>query len=345
MGTDEPTNAPGEDTGPGTDEVTHPGVALGTSPVEPTDPRIRGPGQGRARPIRPPAERMPTQPVVPVTVHGEVYADEPSIDESGKRRRRVREPGEEPIIRFQGIHKAFGSQVIYDGLDLDVYAGETLTIIGGSGVGKSVMLKLLIRLLEADGGTITAWGEDVREMNDAQLLRLRARVAMLFQGAALFDSMSVEDNIKYPLREHRWGTEAQMDARVEEVLDMVGVPGVQKKKPSQLSGGMRKRIGLARSIAMEPEVILYDEPTTGLDPVNIRRINGLILRLQQQLGVTSIVVTHDMDTVFTITDRLAMVYERGIAFTGTPEEARTSDFRYLREFVQGGRGTLGDDDL
>jgi len=305
---------------------------------EPTDPALR-----RQRPPRPRALQAPQ--ASPVVVSAEPAHDEPSIDERGKRRRRVRAPGEEPIIRFEGVRKAFGSLVIYDGLDLDVYAGETLTIIGGSGVGKSVMLKLLIRLLEADSGRITAWGEDVRSMDAAALLRLRARVAMLFQGAALFDSMSVADNIKYPLREHRWGTEAQMDERVAEVLEMVGIPGIENKKPSELSGGMRKRVGLARSIAMEPEVILYDEPTTGLDPVNVRRINGLILRLQQQLGVTSIVVTHDMDTVFTVTDRLALVHDKGIAFTGTPEEARDSDFRYLREFVQGGSGTLDDEEL
>ena len=306
---------------------------------EPTDPKLRP----AHRPPRPRALRAP-QPR-PVVASVERVPDDPSIDERGKRRRRVRAPGEEPIIRFEGIQKAFGPLVIYDGLDLDVYAGETLTIIGGSGVGKSVMLKLLIRLLEADAGRITAWGEDVRTMDAAALLRLRARVAMLFQGAALFDSMSVADNIKYPLREHRWGNETQMDERVAEVLEMVGIPGIQDKKPSELSGGMRKRVGLARSIAMEPEVILYDEPTTGLDPVNVRRINGLILRLQQQLGVTSIVVTHDMDTVFTVTDRLALVHEKGIAFTGTPEQARSSDFRYLREFVQGGSGTLDDDEF
>jgi len=252
-------------------------------------------------------------------------------------------PGAQPVITLRGVHKAFGAQRIYAGLDLSVYPGETLTIIGGSGVGKSVMLKLLIGLLPYDDGEIRAFGEEVSQMDDTRLLKLRSRVAMLFQGAALFDSMTVEDNIKYPLREHRWGTEAEMDARVAEVLEMVDMPGIQQKKPAQLSGGMRKRVGLARAIAMKPEVILYDEPTTGLDPVNVRRINGIILSLQEKLGVTSIVVTHDMDTVFTVTDRLAMVYDRKIAFEGTPEEARKSDFRYLREFVQGGFGVLDED--
>ena len=249
----------------------------------------------------------------------------------------------ETIISFRGIAKAFGDNQVYESLDLDIVRGETLTIIGGSGVGKSVCLKILIGLLEPDAGTVHAFGENVPDLDRKGLLRLRSRIAMLFQGAALFDSMTVEENIKYPLIEHNWGSTAQMDKRVEEVLEMVDMPGIQKLKPAELSGGMKKRVGLARSIAIQPEVILYDEPTTGLDPVNVRRINGLILSLQERLGVTSVVVTHDMDTVFTITDRLAMVYEKRIAFVGTPDEARAHDLRYLREFIKGGKGTLAED--
>jgi len=249
----------------------------------------------------------------------------------------------EPIITFRNVAKAFGPKVVYEDLNLDVFPGETLTIIGGSGMGKSVALKLLIGLMSPDAGTVTAFGDDVTRLDNKGLLRLRGRIAMLFQGAALFDSMTVAENIKYPLIEHDWGDDAKMDQRVEEVLGMVDMPGVQHLKPAELSGGMRKRVGLARAIAVEPEVILYDEPTTGLDPINVRRINGLILALQKRLGVTSVVVTHDMDTVFTITDRLALVYERRIAFAGTPDEARASDLRYLREFVQGGKGTLDED--
>ena len=247
------------------------------------------------------------------------------------------------IIRFKGVSKAFGEKSVLEDVTLDVRRGETLTIIGGSGTGKSVSLKILIRLLEADGGSMTAFGEEITTMDDRGLLGLRRRIAMLFQGAALFDSMTVAENIKYPLIEHRWGTEAQMDQRVEEVLGMVDMPGVQALKPAELSGGMRKRVGLARAIAIQPEVILYDEPTTGLDPINVRRINGLILSLQKKLGVTSIVVTHDMDTVFTVTDRMALLYQKRIAFIGTPDEARVSDLRYLREFIAGGKGTLDED--
>ena len=247
------------------------------------------------------------------------------------------------IIQFQGVAKSFGDKCVYESLDLSIQRGETLTIIGGSGVGKSVCLKMLIGLMRPDQGSIHAFGDSVPALDGKGLLRLRSRIAMLFQGAGLFDSMSVEENIKYPLVEHGWGTRAEMDKRVAQVLEMVDMPGIQKLKPAELSGGMKKRVGLARSIAIEPEVILYDEPTTGLDPVNVRRINGLILSLQERLGVTSIVVTHDMDTVFTITDRLAMVHDKRIAFVGTPAEAQAHDFRYLNEFIKGGRGTLDED--
>lgn len=263
-------------------------------------------------------------------------------DEPTAVRKASGEPGE-VIIRFSDVHKSFGSKVVYEGLSFDVRRGETLTIIGGSGVGKSVCLKMLIGLLKPDGGSIQAFGQEVVGMDEKQLLPVRSRIAMLFQGGALFDSMTVAENIKYPMIEHRWGTPERMDERVHEVLDLVDMPGVEQLKPSELSGGMKKRVALARTIAIEPEVILYDEPTTGLDPITIRRINGLILRLQERLGVTSVVVTHDMDTVFTVTDRLALVYQRGIAFTGTPEEARNSELRFLSEFVKGGRGTLDED--
>ena len=246
----------------------------------------------------------------------------------------------DPIIRFLNVQKAFGDKVIYDDLTLDVYAGETLTIIGGSGTGKSVALKLLIRLLQPSGGRIEAFGYDVGALKPKGLLEHRRRIAMLFQGAALFDSLTVEQNIKYPLIEHGWKSEAEMDDRVAECLGLVGMAGVQKLKPAALSGGMKKRVGLARAIAMKPEVILWDEPTTGLDPINVRRINGLILDMQRQLGVTSIVVTHDMDSAFTVTDRLAFLWDREIGWCGRKEDAQHSGIPALEEFVRGGRGVL-----
>ncbi len=247
---------------------------------------------------------------------------------------------QDPVIRFRGVCKAFGPKVIYAGLDLDVLPGETLTIIGGSGVGKSVMLKLLLGLLNIDQGSITAFGEEVTAMNAAALARLRQRIAMLFQGGALFDSMTVADNIKYPLLEQSWGDAAKIEARVGEVLEMVGLPGVEHLYPAEISGGMRKRVGLARAIAVGPEVILYDEPTTGLDPINIRRINGLIRHLQARMGVTSIVVTHDMDSAFTVADRFAMVRDQGIAYMGTLKETERCEIPWVRDFVVGGRGML-----
>ena len=236
-----------------------------------------------------------------------------------------------------------GPKVIYEDCTLDVYPGETLTIIGGSGTGKSVLLKMLTGLLHTDAGSIRAFGEEVTTKSERQMLAIRKRIGFLFQSGALFDSLTVSQNIKYPLREHHWGSEKKMDDRVAEVLDMVGLPGTQDLKPAALSGGMRKRVGLARAIAMNPEVILYDEPTTGLDPINVRRINGLILSLQKRLGVTSIVVTHDMDSCFTVTDRIAMLYNKRIAFVGTADETERSEIRYVREFVAGGRGTLDED--
>ncbi len=248
-----------------------------------------------------------------------------------------------PVIEFIGVKKAFGAKVIFEDATLAVYPGETLTILGGSGTGKSVLIKMLIGLLRHDGGSIKAFGQEVTGLDERGLLQIRTRIAMLFQSAALFDSLTVEQNIKYPLREHKWGTDAEMTDRVTEVLEMVGMPGSQKLKPSQLSGGMRKRVGLARAIAIQPEVILYDEPTTGLDPINVRRINGLILSLQARLGVTSIVVTHDMDSCFTVSDRIAMLYDRRIAFTGTADETQTCEIPYVREFIRGGRGTLDED--
>lgn len=252
-------------------------------------------------------------------------------------------PPGETIVRFAGVKKAFGPKVVFEDCTLEVRAGETLTIIGGSGTGKSVLLKMLIRLLSADAGSIQAFGQEVTRLDERHLLEVRRRIAMLFQGGALFDSLTVAQNIKYPLREHDWGTEKDMDDRVEEVLEMVGLPGTQKLKPAELSGGMRKRVGLARAIAIKPEIILYDEPTTGLDPINVRRINGLILSLQRKLGVTSIVVTHDMDSAMTVSDRFAMLYDKRIAFVGTREETQTCDMRYVREFIAGGRGTLDED--
>ncbi|MFO0614157.1 MAG: ATP-binding cassette domain-containing protein [Polyangiaceae bacterium] len=243
----------------------------------------------------------------------------------------------EPVITFRGVKKAFGPKVIYRSLNLDVHKGETLTIMGGSGVGKSVMLKLLIRLLDADGGEIRFHGRDVTHMGDREIADVRKRIAMLFQGAALFDSVTVGENVAYGLHEHfrKEMSASQMKERVEWALSLVGLPGIEAMRPADLSGGMKKRVGLARAIAIQPEVLLYDEPTTGLDPINTERINHLINGLKQALRVTSIVVTHDMKSAFTVSDRMAMVHSGEIILCGEPTEFRNSQDIRVSDFING----------
>ena len=241
------------------------------------------------------------------------------------------------IITFQGVHKSFGPKVIYSGLDLEVYDGETLTIIGGSGVGKSVMLKMLIGLLKVDCGSIWFRDKDIVQMTERELQGLRLRIAMLFQGAALFDSINVGENVAYGLREHfrKEMTEADIRKRVAWALGLVGLEGIETMAPSDLSGGMKKRVGLARAVALRPDVVLYDEPTTGLDPINTTRINHMIRGLRRSLGITSLVVTHDMASAYAISDRIAMVHRGRIIASGTPDEIRASGLPHLADFVRG----------
>jgi len=239
------------------------------------------------------------------------------------------------LIEFRGVQKAFGPKRVFVDLNLDIYEGESITVIGGSGMGKSVMLKLLIGLLDADAGSITFDGQQVVGASAKTLTEIRRRIGMLFQGAALFDSLSVSENVAYGLREHLKMSEKEMADRVHESLDSVGLPGIEDMWPSDLSGGMKKRVGLARAIAVHPEVILYDEPTTGLDPINVTRINQLILTLKRKLQVTSIAVTHDMLSAFTISDRIAMIDEGRVIFQGTVDEVRHADDRRVRDFIEG----------
>ncbi len=239
----------------------------------------------------------------------------------------------ETLISWKNVYKAFGPKRIFEGLDLEVRRGETLTIIGGSGTGKSVMLKCLIGLLYPDRGNIWFEGADVTTFGEKEIREVRKRVAMVFQGAALFDSLTVGENIAYPLREHlKELSEAQIAERVAKNLKMVNLPGIEQMRPSDLSGGMRKRVGLARAIAIEPEVILYDEPTTGLDPISTRVIDELIISMKKQLGCTSIVVTHDMDSAFRVSDRMAMLSKRRIVASGTVKEMQASTNPDVRAF-------------
>lgn len=243
-------------------------------------------------------------------------------------------PAEHPFVRFLHVKKAFGPKRIYSDLCLDIRKGETLTLLGGSGTGKSVMLKLLIGLVTADQGRIEVDGEDVAGFTDEQFLPIRRRISMLFQSGALFDSLSVGDNVAYPLREQAKFTEAEIADRVAERLEVVGLPGIQAMKPSDLSGGMRKRVGLARAIAVDPEMILYDEPTTGLDPMNTRRISELILSIQERLRVTSLVVTHDLPSAYMVSNRLAMLAHGRIAVALPKADFWRSPEKALRDFIE-----------
>ncbi|HOU90103.1 MAG TPA: ABC transporter ATP-binding protein [Polyangiaceae bacterium] len=241
------------------------------------------------------------------------------------------------LIQFKNVRKRFGPKVIYTGLDLEVRRGEVLTVVGGSGVGKSVMLKMLIGLLRADSGSILFDGSEVTRMRERQLAEVRRRIAMLFQAGALFDSLSVGQNVAYGLEEHFHNemTREQIEERVAWALGLVDLPGIEAMDPADLSGGMRKRVALARAIAVQPEVLLYDEPTTGLDPINTARVNHLIMGLQRKLAITSIVVTHDMKSAFSISDRVAMVHSGRIIAHGTVEQFRASSDARVTDFIEG----------
>jgi phospholipid/cholesterol/gamma-HCH transport system ATP-binding protein len=208
-----------------------------------------------------------------------------------------------------------------------------MTVMGGSGSGKSVMLKILIGLIRPDDGRVIFDGQDITDLAEAELFAVRRRASMVFQSSALFDSISVGENIAYPLREQGWTDDAEIERRVDETLELVGLPGIGRMRPADLSGGMRKRVGLARAIALRPEVILYDEPTTGLDPLNVRRISELILRMNEVLRVTSVVVTHDMASAFMVSDRMAMIAGGRIAAVGTADDFRRQRSGAVGEFV------------
>jgi phospholipid/cholesterol/gamma-HCH transport system ATP-binding protein len=241
----------------------------------------------------------------------------------------------EPLISFRNVHKTLGHQHVLRGVTLDAFPSETLVIIGRSGCGKSVLLKNLVGLMNPEAGSILVEGEEVVGMSERQLANIRRKIAIVFQGGALFDSLSVEENVAFPLLEERCHTSEAIRARVGEVLDAVGLSNQQRKMPSELSGGMRKRVALARALSRRPEVILYDEPTTGLDPVTTDSINKLIVRMRERYGVTSIVVTHDMKTVFSVADRIAMLHAGKVYAVNDPEELRKTNDPVLRSFIDG----------
>lgn len=239
------------------------------------------------------------------------------------------------LIEFRGVKKAFGTNEVYRDLNLDIHEREVITIIGGSGQGKSVMLKLLIGLLDVDGGEISFDGQRISGITEAQYAPIRRRVAMLFQAGALFDSLSTKENVAYGLREQLEMSELEISERVRESLTYVGLPGTEETWPADMSAGMKKRVSLARALAIRPEVLLYDEPTTGLDPINVTRIADLIEHLNETLDVTSVVVTHDMDTALAISDRIAMIQDGYVIFSGTPDELLASEDPRVRDFIEG----------
>src|SRR5580704_18625222 len=242
------------------------------------------------------------------------------------------------MIAVRSLAKKIGQQEILRGVDLEVRTGETLVIIGRSGGGKSVLLKHLVGLMKPDAGEIWVDNQNIVGMNERDLAAIREKVGILFQGGALFDSMTVEENIAFPLREAGVKDPTEIRDRVAEALEMVDLAGEQKKMPENLSGGMRKRVGLARTIVSRPACILYDEPTTGLDPIASDSINHLIRRLQKRLQVTSVVVTHDMKTAFHTADQVAFLHEGRIYFDGTVEALRESRDSVLRDFIDGRSG-------
>jgi phospholipid/cholesterol/gamma-HCH transport system ATP-binding protein len=239
------------------------------------------------------------------------------------------------MIEIRGLKKRLGRKQVLDGLDLEVRKGETLVVLGPSGTGKSVLLKHIIGLMRPDAGSIKVNGEEIVGMDERWLDRMRLNFGMLFQGAALFDSMTVGENVGLSLTEHTQMSSAEIRRRVSERLEWVGLKDAEQMKPASLSGGMKKRVGLARAMAMDPEIILYDEPTTGLDPITGDVINQLIRAMQQRLGVTSVVVTHELMSAYKVGDRLAMIYQGRVVFTGTPAEVRHTDNAMVRQFIEG----------
>jgi phospholipid/cholesterol/gamma-HCH transport system ATP-binding protein len=239
------------------------------------------------------------------------------------------------LIELRNVHKRFGRLVVLNGVSLKAEQGQTVVVLGASGTGKSVMLKHIVGLLKPDKGEVWFDGQRVDQLDDRELVDVRRQFGFLFQMGALFDSFNVEENIAFPLREHTTKPADEISAIVDETLRMVSLPDARLKMPAELSGGQRKRIGLARAIALRPRVILYDEPTTGLDPIRSDVINQLILKLKNEMKVTSIVVTHDMHSAFALADRMVMLNEGKVIFDGTPDEIKRAKDPFIQSFIHG----------
>lgn len=242
---------------------------------------------------------------------------------------------QERIIELEDVTKSFGDKKVHLGINLSVFKGETITVLGGSGSGKSVLLKEVNGLIRPDSGRVCIKGEYIENMDEGELTEIRKNIGMLFQGAALFDSLTVQENIAYPLIERAEHDENEIREIVARNLDLVGLPGIEDKMPSDLSGGMKKRVGLARAMATTPEILLYDEPTTGLDPPNVSRINDLINDMNDKFDVTGVVITHDLESAFAVSDRVAFLCEGKIVFVGTVEEAKNTAIETFSDFING----------
>jgi phospholipid/cholesterol/gamma-HCH transport system ATP-binding protein len=239
------------------------------------------------------------------------------------------------MIEILDLHKSFNSLRVLRGVNLKIETGETMVIIGRSGCGKSVLLKHIIGIIKADSGKLLVDGQNVFDVGEDEINHFRMQIGMLFQGAALFDSLTVRENVGFSLDEHTKLPQNEITKRVKEKLRMVGLSGIEDVMPSELSGGMKKRVGLARAICTEPKFVLYDEPTTGLDPIMADAINDLIIRLQKRLRITSIVVTHDMTSAYKVASRIAMLYNGKIVGVGTPDEIRNSKDPLIHQFISG----------
>lgn len=240
------------------------------------------------------------------------------------------------IIEFIDVHKSFNSNYVLKGINLGIKKGENLCILGGSGSGKTVILKELCGLINVDKGKILIEGEDITALNEDETIRVRKKIGMLFQGSALFDSLDVYENIAFPIRQNFNYSEDKIKSIVQENLNITGLGRIEDKYPSDLSGGMKKRVALARALAMKPKILLYDEPTTGLDPTNIKRINQLIRDMQAKFGITAIIITHDIiSSAFEVSDKIAFLYDGKIIFCGSVEQTRNTQIKELKDFIEG----------
>ncbi len=239
------------------------------------------------------------------------------------------------IIELINVHKTFGQKVVHNGVDLDIFEGEKITVLGGSGSGKSVLLKEINGLLSPDSGKVVIDGGDITTMPESELINVRKNIGMLFQGSALFDSLPVWDNVAYTLVENSSLSREEIDKVVKKKLALVGLPDIEDKMPGDLSGGMKKRVGLARALAKTPKILLYDEPTTGLDPPNIIRINDLIIDMNKKFNITSVIITHDIESAFAVSDRIAFLHDGKIVFVGSVEDAKNTDNKELYNFING----------